>query len=85
MIIGNKFKTQGNPILYAKSTGGLLFKNNEVKLVWKHHGNAPHTLFILNGCKDAIIKQNSLPPNYTTSGSICLYNIRNSNYNKIEK
>lgn len=84
-IIGNKFKTQGNPILYAKSTGGLLFKNNEVKLVWKHHGNAPHTLFILNGCKDAIIKQNSLPPNYTTSGSICLYNIRNSNYNKIEK
>lgn len=43
-IIGNKFKTQGNPILYAKSTGGLLFKNNEVKLVWKHHDNAPHTL-----------------------------------------
>lgn len=59
-IIGNRFQTWGNPVLYAKSTEEILFENNDIT----HNPgiNAPHKdLFILNGCKNVKIKNNSLP------------------------
>lgn len=59
-IIGNKFQTWGNPVLYAKSTSGLVFKENEVT-VSADATPAKKELFILKGCKDVKIKDNTLP------------------------
>ena len=56
-IVGNRFRTWGNPVLYAKSTEGLLFKDNEVEPVSGMEVVAKEQ-FILNGCKDVEIKNN---------------------------
>lgn len=54
-IEGNIFQTHGNPLLYAKSTSGITFINNEVK---NPQGDSP--LFIFNGSKDITIKGNTI-------------------------
>lgn len=56
-IIGNKFQTWGNPVVYAKSTEGLVFKNNEVEPVPGKDVPAKEQ-FILNGCRQVEIKDN---------------------------
>lgn len=63
-IIGNKFQTAGNPVLYAKSTGGLVFRNNEITLTTDADVSRKE-LFILNGCKDVEIKGNTLPQGFS--------------------
>ena len=56
-IIGNKFQTWGNPVVYAKSTEGLVFRNNEVEpLPGKDVPSKEQ--FILNGCRQVEIKDN---------------------------
>lgn len=58
-IIDNTFHTFGNPVLYAKSTEGLIFKGNDV--VCNPSGDSlQKTLFILNGCKGVVIRGNKL-------------------------
>lgn len=58
-IIGNTFRTFGNPVLYAKSTEGLLFKGN--KVINNQPADALRKpIFILNGCKNVTIKVNTL-------------------------
>ena len=59
-IIGNRFQLAGNPVLYAKSTEGLVFKDNEVELLPDTNAKQKE-LFILNGCKKVEIKDNVLP------------------------
>ncbi|MGM9803177.1 MAG: right-handed parallel beta-helix repeat-containing protein [Muribaculaceae bacterium] len=59
-IVGNTFCTFGNALLYAKSTQGLVFKNNNVTYTDNVKQN-PATLFILNGCKDVKIANNKYP------------------------
>lgn len=59
-IIGNKFCTFGNALLYAKSTQGLVFKNN-VLTYSSDVKQAPASLFILEGCKDHTICDNQCP------------------------
>ncbi len=59
-IIGNKFRLSGNPALYAKSTEGLVFKDNKVEQLPGANANKKE-LFILNGCKNVTIKDNTLP------------------------
>ena len=59
-IIGNKFCTFGNALLYAKSTHGLVFKNN-VLTYSSDVKQAPASLFILEGCKDHTICDNQCP------------------------
>lgn len=56
-IIGNKFQTWGNPVLYAKSTEGLVFKDNEVEPVAGREVSSKEQ-FILNGCKNVELKNN---------------------------
>ncbi len=56
-IIGNKFQTWGNPVLYAKSTEGLVFKDNEVVPISGREVPSKEQ-FILNGCKNVEIKNN---------------------------
>lgn len=56
-IIGNKFQTWGNPVVYAKSTEGLVFKENEVAPVSGKEVSSKEQ-FILNGCKNVEIKGN---------------------------
>lgn len=56
-IIGNKFQTWGNPVVYAKSTEGLVFKENEVEFVSGKDVSSKEQ-FILNGCKNVEIKGN---------------------------
>lgn len=59
-IIGNTFQTFGNPVLYAKSTTGLVFKNNKVNVCLSP--NTPiKPLFMLKGCKQVEIRDNTLP------------------------
>lgn len=63
-IIGNRFRLSGNPVLYAKSTEGLTFKNNDVA---PFLGTAlPKELFIFNGCKDVKIQGNTFPHRLST-------------------
>lgn len=63
-IIGNRFRLSGNPVLYAKSTEGLTFKNNDVT---PFPGTAlPKELFIFNGCKDVKIQGNTFPHRLST-------------------
>ena len=55
-IIGNRFQLSGNPVLYAKSTGGLVFRDNTIETL---PDVAPSgDLFILEGCKDPVILNN---------------------------
>ena len=55
-IVGNRFLISGNPVLYAKSTGGLVFRDNEVEFL--PGSPAPDgPLFLLEGCKDAVIER----------------------------
>lgn len=56
-IENNTFKTFDCPVLYAKSTAGLLFRNNTItrtRTFPATSGN-PYT-FYLNGCKNAVIE-----------------------------
>lgn len=58
-IIGNTFCISSNPILYAKSTKGIVFRSNKVTV--KPSSVFPQkAMFILNGCKDVVIKENLL-------------------------
>ncbi|MDE6651196.1 MAG: right-handed parallel beta-helix repeat-containing protein, partial [Paramuribaculum sp.] len=50
-ITGNRFNTFGRPILYAKSTSGIVFSDNAVEGNYK-------PLFILNGCMNVKILDN---------------------------
>lgn len=59
-IIGNTFQTFGNPVLFAKSTEGLIFKENRV-VSTSPSGDIPYKpVFILNGSKNVSIKDNLL-------------------------
>ncbi len=59
-IIGNRFQLSGNPVLYAKSTEGLVFKDNEVEQL--PGTDAGHKeLFVLNGCRNVEIEEHVLP------------------------
>lgn len=59
-ITGNRFQIWGNPVLYAKSTEGIVFKDNTI--AYNPGVNAlQKELFILNGCKKVSIKGNTLP------------------------
>ncbi len=53
-ITGNRFITSGRPVLFAKSTGNLLFMGNTVE-----SASAPK--FLLNGCRDVTITGNRMP------------------------
>lgn len=55
-IENNVFKTFGNPVLYAKSTADLIFKGNTI-----HNPSIEKApLFLLNGCKEVVIKDNRI-------------------------
>ena len=55
-IIGNRFLISGNPVLYAKSTGGLVFRDNAAEIL--PGGPSPDgPLFLLEGCRDAVIER----------------------------
>lgn len=56
-IIGNTFKTSGNPVLYAKSTEGLIFEENQITNTLPA-ANPIKPILMLNGCKDVVIKNN---------------------------
>lgn len=58
-IIGNRFRTFGNPLLFAKSTQGLTFRNNTV--TYSPEVKNQPKLFLLNGCKDVCIEKNQFP------------------------
>ena len=58
-IIGNTFRTFGNPVLYAKSTKDLIFKKNHVECT-SSDDFRQKPLFILNGCKGVVIRENKL-------------------------
>lgn len=52
-IIGNRFVLSTNPALYAKSTGGLVFRDNEIRM---QTPMPDEHLFILTGCKDPVVE-----------------------------
>lgn len=55
VITGNRFVIGGDrPVVYAKSTGNLLFTDNEVE-------GTPTPIFILNGCSNVGISGNTMP------------------------
>lgn len=58
-IIGNRFRSFGNPLLFAKSTQGLTFRNNTV--TYSPEVKNQPKLFLLNGCKDVCIEKNQFP------------------------
>lgn len=58
-IIGNRFRTFGNPLLFAKSTQGLTFRDNTV--TYSPEVKNQPKLFLLNGCKDVCIEKNLFP------------------------
>ena len=58
-IINNTFKTFDYPVLYAKSTQGILFQGNRIERTFttdKLSGNK--NVFYFNGCKDVVIEGN---------------------------
>lgn len=56
-IEDNVFKTFGNPVLYAKSTADLSFKNNTVvRTQTLKFSDALQPMFYFNGCKGVLIK-----------------------------
>ena len=74
-IIGNRFRTFGNPVLYAKSTSDILFEGNTVtadlpdlrqkKKVKKPNPDLSDNTFtgrpfILVGCRNVVIKDNTI-------------------------
>ena len=58
-IIGNRFRSFGNPLLFAKSTQGLTFRDNTV--TYSPEVKNQPKLFLLNGCKDVCIEKNQFP------------------------
>ncbi len=56
-IENNVFKTFDYPVLYAKSTGGLIFKNNTIERtnILQPASKNQYT-FYFNGCKDVLIE-----------------------------
>lgn len=58
-IIGNTFLTFGNPVLYAKSTKDLIFKENKVVCI-PADGFRQKPLFVLNGCKGVVLRGNKM-------------------------
>lgn len=58
-IVGNKFTTFGNPVLYAKSSEGVSFIQNKVDCRTADAAPAK-PMFILNGCKNVRIKLNQI-------------------------
>ena len=74
-IIGNKFTTFGNPVLYAKSTADILFEGNTVtadlpdlrqkKMVEKPNPDLSDNTFtgqpfVLAGCSNVVINDNTI-------------------------
>ena len=72
-ILNNRFVTFGNPVLYAKSTAGLVFEGNSVSVGFeddrRNNGREPRAAdladaiftfkpFVLLGCKDVSITGN---------------------------
>lgn len=56
-IEGNTFKTFDYPILYAKSTAGILFKDNKIINTHTMQPSSDNKYnFYLNGCSDVIIE-----------------------------
>lgn len=58
-IFGNTFQTFGNPVLYAKSTEGIEFKDNKITVTPSADASSK-PLFIFNGCKNILIKSENL-------------------------
>lgn len=56
-IVGNRFITDGRPVLYAKSTSGIIFMRNTVE-------GEIEPKFIFNGCRDVQITSNLMNPPY---------------------
>ena len=78
-ILGNTFKTSGNPVLYAKSTKGLIFEKNTVIGIYPAQ-TFSQPMFILNGCKDVIIRNNF--PKNTFPENIDFKNMKKKNIKK---
>jgi hypothetical protein len=55
-IIGNTFRSFGNPLLYAKSTAGLVFTDNKVEADAGVDLSSKE-MFIITGCKNCKIKK----------------------------
>lgn len=56
-IENNLFNTFGNPVLYAKSTQGVLFLNNRIERTYTLAPlSSDQSAFYLNGCKDVTIR-----------------------------
>lgn len=66
-ISGNTFVTWGNPLLYAKSTEGLVFSDNEIQFLPEI---SPKAQFILHGCSKVRISDNSFPIDYQAKNNI---------------
>lgn len=83
-IEDNIFKTYDYPILYAKSTTGILFKNNTiVRTQTLPSASDNHNTFYLNGCKDVFI-QGTKFEGYVPKQLIKMENMKNS-YLKYKK
>ena len=63
-IIGNRFLISGNPVLYAKSTAGLVFRDNAIEPL-PGTGIPSEGLFLLDGCKEVRIENNACPQKIT--------------------
>lgn len=74
-IKGNIFQTWGNPVLYAKSTEGIAFENNEIAFI-TGVSTLKGDLFIFNGCKKVKMRGNRLPK------GISMKNVRFENMKK---
>ncbi|MDO4163818.1 MAG: right-handed parallel beta-helix repeat-containing protein [Bacteroides sp.] len=57
-IVGNTFRTAGNPVLYAKSTADLLFQGNRIEVDSLPANAQSAPLFRLNACKGVRIEAN---------------------------
>lgn len=75
-IIGNEFLTHGNPALYAKSTEGLTFNENELSLM-PSVSEQSKPMFILTGCKNMTIENNFI--SFTPKKFFELQNMKKGN------
>lgn len=58
-IVGNTFRLSGNPALFAKSTEGLVFRDNRIEPEAPADGfDAPLLLF--DACRDAVVRNNRI-------------------------
>lgn len=57
-IVGNTFRTSGNPVLYAKSTADLIFQGNRIEVDSLPATDRLVPLFRLNACKGVRIDNN---------------------------